>query len=324
MQAIDSVVAQTWTDWELVVVDDGSSDRTPQLMGSLHDPRIRLIQQENRGQSAAINRGVLESKGDFIKILDADDWLNPDHLQKQIEVLSGLDRIVAACGWGYFIDSPERALLREEHANRDYDDPLEWLVDSMTKDEGMMGGWKWLIPRQVWERAGGYNEKLGLNNDFDFSIRLLLASRGVRFASGACYAYRKGVAGALSATIGGKGMESAFGTTEAGCRALLEREDSPRIRKICADRWQQWLYRFYPEHRELALGAQAHIKSLGGSALPMPGGRLQQMLLPFVGWKSIRRVQVLVYRSGWGAVLRWKTRRRLLRLQCSQLAAGSR
>jgi hypothetical protein len=323
-EAIHSVLAQSWRDLELIVVDDGSKDSTVELVSGIDDSRLRLVRQDNRGQSAAVNAGFRASCGNYLKIVDADDWINPDHLEIQLRSLEGTTEAVSACGWGYFVECPRDAVKRLEQTDRDYDDPLEWLVDSLTLDEGMMGGWKWLIPRRVWERSGGYDEHLSLNNDFDFSIRLLLASQGVRYASGACYAYRKGVAGALSGTIGRKGMESAFATTESGCRALLDREDSPRIRGICADRWQQWLFRFYPEFPELASRAQAHVSSLGGSALPMPGGRLQQMLLPFFGWRAIRLAQVIVYRTGWATVLRWKARRRLERLQCSQPTAGSK
>ncbi len=311
---LGSVLAQSFRSYEVVVVDDGSDDATAELATNSGDPRVFVLRQANCGQSAAINRGVAASRGEFIKILDADDWLNPAHLEEQLGVLEGRQDCVAACGWGYFVEVPEEAAMREEQANCDYDDPLEWLVDSLTLDEGMMGGWKWLIPRAVWDRAGGYDEQLGLNNDFDFSIRLLLASGGIRFAAGAHYAYRKGVAGALSGTIGSKGMHSAFRTTERGCGALLAREDSARIRAICADRWQQWLFRFYPEYPELAAQAEAQVACLGGSGLRMSGGRLQQALMPLVGWKAIRRAQVLAYRSGWGAVLRWKARRRVARL----------
>lgn len=74
-RAIDSVVAQSFEDWELVVVDDGSTDGTPEsLAGS--DSRIRLIRQTNRGAAAARNRGIAEARGQFIAFLDSDDaWL---------------------------------------------------------------------------------------------------------------------------------------------------------------------------------------------------------------------------------------------------------
>lgn len=312
--AVQSALAQTWRELEVVVVDDGSRDGTAAVVAGISDPRLRLVRQENRGQCAALNRGFAEARGGFIKLLDADDWLNPEHLELMWRALAGSSDAVAACEWGYFVDGPLGAAVREEHANRDYADPLEWLVDSLTLDEGMMGGWKWLIPRAVWERCGGWDERLSLNNDFDFSVRLLLAASEVRFARGALYGYRKGVAGALSGTADAAAMLAVSLTTESGCRALLAREDSLRIRQICANRWQEWLFRFYPDHPELAAAAQQRIVELGGSSLRMGGGRLQAMLEPLIGWRGVRRIQSLVYRCGWEVVLRRKAARRLQRL----------
>lgn len=81
LRAIDSVRAQTVVDWELVVVNDGSTDRGPELVRSIADPRIRLIDQENGGVSAARNRGIQEARAELIAFLDADDEWNPDFLE---------------------------------------------------------------------------------------------------------------------------------------------------------------------------------------------------------------------------------------------------
>ncbi|MBI5896658.1 MAG: glycosyltransferase family 2 protein [Desulfobacterales bacterium] len=82
-QAIDSVLAQTYPHWELIVVDDGSQDDTPRGLAA-YGPRIRTIRQENRGVSAARNRGILAAGGQFIALLDSDDYWLPDKLAAQI------------------------------------------------------------------------------------------------------------------------------------------------------------------------------------------------------------------------------------------------
>jgi glycosyltransferase involved in cell wall biosynthesis len=310
-RAIESALMQTKPPFEILVVDDGSTDATADAVHSLKDPSIRLIQQSNAGQSAALNRGARESEGDYIKFLDADDLLNEQHLSAQLDALRGTRNVIASCRWGYFVGEAIEPLVRNEHSYRDYDDPMEWIVDSLTLDEGMMGGWMWLIPRELLQRAGGWDERLSLNNDFDFSIRLLLASSGVRFADGAVYAYRKGVAQALSSTRHDTAMRSAFETTQAGCAALLAREDSPRIRRICADRWQWWQHHFYPEYPNLAAKSEEIIGQLGGSNVVLQGGLVMSLLLPLLGWKRTRRVQAFVHRNGWQRVLRWKHRRQL-------------
>jgi len=311
---IRSALAQTIGDIEIVVVDDGSTDLTGDIVSSVGDERVTLLRQSNKGQSAALNLGVSSSRGEFIKFLDADDWINSLHLESQLDALAMHPTHLASCRWGYFRESPTVSLVREEHTNRDYDNPVDWIADSLTLDEGMMGGWMWLIPRPVWDASGGWNEALSLNNDFDFSIRLLLSSSGVRFANDAVYAYREIVDGALSATSGRKAMDSAALTTAEGCRALLSREDSPRTRRICADRWQRWEFVFYPSHPELAERARAQVERLGGSDLQIEGGRLLGILRPIIGWRGARRLQTFAYRSGWRSVLRWKTARRAARI----------
>lgn len=311
---LDSLQAQTLQDFELVVVNDGSTDESREILERRNWGQLRIIDQKNAGQSAAINRGVDESRGQFIKIVDADDWINPQHLQAQLDALKGTTDCIAACCWGDFRENPETAVPRQEHANRDYDDPLEWLVDSLTLDEGMMGGWKWLIPRSVWDTAGGYDPRLGLNNDFHASIAIALASQGIRHANLAMYGYRNGISGVLSSSRSRKAFESALLTTQLGCQLLTEREDSDRIRRLCADRFQRWAFDFYPEYPDLTRQAEQEAHRLGGSDLAFPGGALGRNLAGLLGWKTVRRLQQLAQQCGWKYIRAAKNRRRNRRL----------
>jgi GT2 family glycosyltransferase len=309
--AIHSALAQTYRDLEIVVVDDGSTDNTRHLVSAIGDARIRYIHQANAGQSAAINHGAELATGQYIKILDADDWISPPHIAAQVAALKGDKGCVASCRWGYFINNFQQPVVNHEVTNASYDDPLKWMIDSLTKDEGMMGGWMWLIPRHLWQKAGGYDTRLSLNNDFHFTINLLLQSSGIRHAADAVYSYRRIAGGSLSGSRSRKAMESAFLTTELGTQLLLRREDSERVRKICADRFQERLFEFYPAFPDLASQAQNRIQSLGGSTLQLQGGRFMKLLRPVIGWKGVRRIQQWVYRCGWQQILKHKTDKRL-------------
>ena len=85
-EAIDSALAQDYPHREILVIDDGSTDHTPEVAGAYED-RIRYIRQENRGPSGAKNRGIIEVRGEFIAFLDGDDRWRPGKLTKQIECL---------------------------------------------------------------------------------------------------------------------------------------------------------------------------------------------------------------------------------------------
>jgi glycosyltransferase involved in cell wall biosynthesis len=97
-EAIDSVLAQTFQGFELIVVDDGSTDKSADILARFAS-RVRVIRQTNRGVSAARNTGIHESKGEFIAFLDADDHWEPDFLDDMVQGLADPRTAIAYCGW---------------------------------------------------------------------------------------------------------------------------------------------------------------------------------------------------------------------------------
>ena len=84
-EAIQSVLDQTFQDWELLVIDDGSKDSTAKIVNSFSDPRIVLIQQENGGVSVARNAGLDLAKGKYITFLDADDAIPNYSIRERVD-----------------------------------------------------------------------------------------------------------------------------------------------------------------------------------------------------------------------------------------------
>lgn len=111
-EAIGSVLAQTFQDFEIIIIDDGSSDDTVQRVMKIQDQRIRLLCQENLGPSAARNAGIVNAKGSLIALLDADDLWLPTKLAKQVDLFRKDPNLgIAYCG-AYEIDNTGR-ILRE-------------------------------------------------------------------------------------------------------------------------------------------------------------------------------------------------------------------
>ena len=96
-QTIDSVLAQTVTDFEIVIVDDGSTDESAAIVRNIHDSRIRLIQQKNQGVSAARNTGISNARGDVVAFLDADDIWLPQFLETVDQLFSEFPEADVAC-----------------------------------------------------------------------------------------------------------------------------------------------------------------------------------------------------------------------------------
>jgi glycosyltransferase involved in cell wall biosynthesis len=307
-QTLDAALTQTWPATEIVVVDDGSTDRTAALVEQrLRGARgnLRLLRQSNRGQSAAQNRAVRESRGAFIQYLDADDVISADKIARQMARIADEPGCIASAEWARFYRTPAEASFRPEPVWRDLD-PVDWLVAAWTGGGPMMQPGIWLIPRDLIERAGPWNERLTLINDFEYFTRVLLASRGVRFTPGARLYYRSGNPSSVASLRSPEAWQSAIDSLDRGTRALLEREDSARVRRACADLFQVLAYDAYLENAAVSRSAEDRVAAFGGSRQPMGGGLLFRALERALGWKRAKRVKRLAYRIGYGRVARAK------------------
>jgi glycosyltransferase involved in cell wall biosynthesis len=102
-RTLDSVLAQTFTDFEAIIVDDGSTDGGDQIVARCTDPRIKLVRQPNAGPGAARNRALAAAVGKYAAFLDADDEWLPGFLEKSVALLEGTEPAVACTACGYFL-----------------------------------------------------------------------------------------------------------------------------------------------------------------------------------------------------------------------------
>jgi glycosyltransferase involved in cell wall biosynthesis len=285
-----SVLAQTWKAIEVIVVDDGSRDGTLAVARAFESANVKVIAQENRGQSASENTAVAASQGELLEFLDADDQMQPDKLAVQVRRLQeeGFD-CVASGRWARFYHTPGDGRFVPQSFWTDLD-PVDWLVSAWER-HGMMHGAAWLIPRAVADQAGPWDERLSLINDFDYFPRVLLACRRVLFCPDAVTWYRSGVETSLSGSKSRKAWESASRALHASTARLIAREDSARTRRACVRQCQEFIYAAYPDVPDLVAEAERRVHELGGEQFAPQGGPKFKLVAGLVGWRLAKRMQ---------------------------------
>lgn len=298
-EALDSVLAQTYPNLEIIVVNDGSKDNSAEVLEGYRSKGVRILNQENRGACAANNRALAEARGECIKFFDADDVLCPHFVEAQMNRLGGRTDAVACGKWGRFYNDDLSTHRVEEELPLWKDmDAADWLVESWINARAMQQCGLWLIPRQLIEKRGGWDERLTLINDFEFFARLLCGAKEVLFCPDAVLFYRSGLPKSLSGERSRKGYESQCEAILLGTSYLLARRKDARARLACANTCQQGCYDFYPEHPDLCAKMEERIAEYGPANLPPAGGRGYQLLSRALGWKAAKRLMRFVGRRG--------------------------
>ncbi len=301
---IKSVLEQTYDNIELIIVNDGSTDKSEDIIKSFKDKRIKYFRIENSGQSSASNYAFNKSKGEYINFLDADDILSENHIEIMLNCLDRKKNELVFCEWGRFYGAKKETAIFDAQPYHKISEPVKWLKTNLQIPDGdMLAAWLWLIPRNLFIEGGGWHEELSLNNDFDFSIRLVMKAEKINFAKGAKIYYRSGIEkNSLSLSNSHKAAQSALKTTVLGCAALCEIENSEEIKQICANRFQTWAFRIFPQQPEIVKQLEENVKKYGGSNNKMQGGRIFIILRNIFGWKKAKLIRGFFYKIKWKIV----------------------
>lgn len=166
-QAIESVLDQTFRDLEVIVVDDGSTDETAQMVGRFGD-RVRYVYQANRGPNAARNTGIREARGSCVAFLDADDYWLPRKLELQVPLIEGSPKVGLVYSGMYLFDSDTGAIIGQHPLGHCRRGPvlrqlfMEQFVPSPTA----------LTRREVFHEVGYFDENVVGPDDWDMWLRI--------------------------------------------------------------------------------------------------------------------------------------------------------
>ncbi len=175
-KAIQSVFAQTYTDWELIVIDDGSTDNSVSVVEAMHcitcSDKVRLNQQKNVGVSTTRNRGVEMAQGEYVCFLDADDWWDEHFLEEMHKAIEAYPEVgIIGTNYWYVKNGRQRVCVKDMQAG--YIDYVKAYLHQMQVSGGMpLWTGAICIRKDVFLAIGGFNPQLCLGEDFDLWIRI--------------------------------------------------------------------------------------------------------------------------------------------------------
>ena len=172
-KAIDSVLAQTYKDFEIIVVDDGSTDNTREIIESKYKNKVQYFYQENKGAPVARNKGIKESRGEYLVFLDADDWFMPENLSIKIKIIENNPENDWVYSDWYFADEKgnikERALEKQVRSGYCMEDDL---YNSLLIHGNFINSSCALVKREQIIQIGGHDNTLLAHQDYDLWLRL--------------------------------------------------------------------------------------------------------------------------------------------------------
>lgn len=285
-EAIQSLLNQIYTDWELIAVDDGSTDESLKILQSYSDPRIRIIQRPNGGQCAATNTGLDYIRGEYIQFFDADDLMDSNKILMQVNALKVAENSIAVCKWAFFVHSIEESKFKDEPVYFSGSN-VEWLC-RLWSYETMMPNHGYLIPRHIMEKAGRYyDESLLLNIDFEYFTRMVLEAESIVYCPESICYYRKSVATSKTYRPAYKKQISALNARVKALDNFLTRHNDTAAKEAARKALTMLTFTFPSIRRH----SKKAIKDLGLEKFGMFGGRRFKALATLVGFENAIRIK---------------------------------
>ena len=293
-ETLKSVQNQTYQNIEIIVVNNSSTDLTLDVLESLLYVNITYITQENKGAATARNKAFEICKGDYIKFLDADDLLNPESIENQVNLLNKNPNCIISGKWGRFYNDDINTFKLNPQNCWQTLAPKDWIEQSWIETSPMMQPGIFLIPRHLILQNGLWDTRLTLIDDFEYGIRILLKAEKIIFCDQSVLKYRSGITNNLSGQKTYKAAKSALLATQLVEKELLKAENSFRMKQIISDSYFQFILDFYLIYNDLVKIAEKSYQNYPKSRLTLEGGRGLMLLKKIFGWKIAKRLRMML------------------------------
>jgi len=305
---IRSALSQTWKTKEIIIVDDGSTDRTLEIARRFESETVRVVTQAQQGAAAARNKALSLSRGEYIQWLDADDLLSIDKIALQMKAAQelGNKRVLLSSGFGSFICRPKTARFVPTALWADLT-PTEWLFHKLDKNVFLQTAC-WLVSRELSEAAGKWDSRLLADDDGEYFARVILASERVKFVPGAKVYYRGPALAFRSLSYIGESdrqIKALWLAMQLHIGYLRSLEDSERTRLACLTFMRSSLLYFFPERQALLTAAQEMARELGGSLGDPKLSWKYQWIRKLFGWRVAKAGQRVLLNFRWSGAKLW-------------------
>lgn len=193
-ETINSVLNQTFQDWELIIINDGSSDQTGEIIQKIIDSKIKLFSYQNAGVSISRNRGIAKASGEFIAFLDHDDLWTPDKLELQLQALQEHSNAALAYSWTDHCDESGKVIALGRHITMQGNIYENLLVDNFLDTASNP-----LIRKSALDEVGQFDPTINSSGEWDLWLRL--ASRYPFVGISKTQVFHRVSSGAMSASI---------------------------------------------------------------------------------------------------------------------------
>lgn len=174
LATIKSVVSQTYKNFEIVVINDGSTDNTVSVVSTVSDPRIKILSFENSGLPTARNRGIDHSSGELLSFLDADDLWTHEKLEKQFNAIQKNKGIGVVYSWTRFIDEANQVMFSGSGLNEVFEGNI---YCEMLQGNFIRSGSNILMRKSLINEVGYFDPDLKSVEDWDYYIRLAAVTK---------------------------------------------------------------------------------------------------------------------------------------------------
>jgi glycosyltransferase involved in cell wall biosynthesis len=289
-QTLGYITTQTYQNLEIIVINDGSADDTSAQAKKVVDNRIKVIDTINGGASKARNIAYQSAKGAYIIFFDADDYILPNFIEEQVKHIDNRTDIVVLADWGRFYTGDFNTLVPEDNKYNELTFK-EWIATYWYNCNPMTNPGRAIIPKNLIEQVGLWNEELSLNDDLDFFTRVFLKAGKIAFNHNAVLHYRSGVNG-LSGAKSEKAYQSLYNSILISTQLVLNAyKNDAVIEQSCANMWQSFIYEVYPNYANLIILAQQEMENLPPSNIKFHTGGMTNYMIGLFGWKFTKQLK---------------------------------